>query len=147
MASPELKNKTLSGIFWNFAQKLVNQSFHFIVTVVLARLLMPEDYGVVAIAGMFTALLGIFMNGGLGAALIQKKDTDELDFNTVFFMGLGMSFVLYTIIFFTAPLMAIAYDSPQLTAIIRVLALGLPIGALGSVQGAYVSRRMEFKKF
>ena len=69
MASPELKNKTLSGIFWNFAQKLVNQSFHFIVTVVLARLLMPEDYGVVAIAGMFTALLGIFMNGGLGAAL------------------------------------------------------------------------------
>lgn len=147
MASSELKNKTLSGIFWNFAQKLVNQGFHFIVTVILARLLMPEDYGVVAIAGMFTALLGIFMNGGLGAALIQKRDADELDFNTVFFMSLGMSFVLYTIIFFTAPLMANAYDSPLLTPIIRTLGLSLPIGALGSVQGAYVSREMEFKKF
>ena len=147
METSDLKSKTLSGIFWSFTQKAVTQLISFVVTVILARLLMPSDYGVVAIASMFMILIGMFMNGGMGVALIQKRDADELDFNTVFFTGLVMSVVLYTLLFFTAPVMARIYDSPQLTPIIRVLSLNLLIGALGGVQGAYVYREMEFKKF
>ena len=83
----ELKSKTIMGAFWNFAQKALNQSLQFIVTIILARKLMPEDYGVVAIAGMFIVLLGIFINGGMGVALVQKKDADDLDFSTIFYIS------------------------------------------------------------
>ena len=142
-----LKQKTLSGIFWSFAQKALNQAIAFVVTIILARKLSPDDYGVVAIAAMFTILMGMFMNGGMGVALIQKKDADELDYNTVFYMGLGMSFVLYIIVFFVSPFIASFYREPLISPIIRVLALTMPLGALGGVQGAIVSRQMEFKKF
>ena len=142
-----LKNKTLSGIFWAFAQKALNQAIAFVVTVILTRKLCSDDYGVVAIAGMFTILIGMFMNGGMGIALIQKKDTDELDYNTVFYMGLGMSFILYTVIFFISPYFASFYGQPVLCPIIRVIALTMPLGALGAVQGAIVSRQMDFRKF
>ena len=86
-----LKEKTLSGLFWQFLQKIIGQLFSFVVTVVLARLLMPEDYGVVALASMFNVLVGIFVLGSMDAALIQKKDADELDYNT----GCSRSHTLY----------------------------------------------------
>lgn len=143
----ELKQKTISGIFWTFIQKALNQGIAFIVTIILARKLMPDDYGVVAIAGMFTALIGVFLDGGMGTALIQKKDADDLDYNTVFYMGLGVSFILYTVIFFASPLVASFYEKPILCPIIRALAIAMPLGAFAGVQSAIVTREMQFKRF
>lgn len=142
-----LKNKTLSSLFWQFGQKLFGQLFSFVVTVILARLLMPEDYGVVALASMFNVLVGIFITGSMDAALIQKKDVDDLDYNTVFWGSLFMSFVIYGVVFAAAPLFAQIYDNQMITPVMRILALTMPIGALAMVQNASISRNLEFKKF
>lgn len=80
----DLKSKALSGLFWQMMQRTIMQLISFGVSVVLARMLMPEDFGVVALSGMFLVLIGIFIDSGLGTALVQKKDADDLDYNTVF---------------------------------------------------------------
>lgn len=142
-----LKSKTLSGLVWQFAQKIISQVLSFVITVILARLLTPEDYGVVALACMFNVLVGIFVSGSMDAALVQKKDADDLDYNTVFFSSLFMSFVIYGVIYFGSPYFAEIYHNQQICSIMRVLALTMPIGAFTMVQCAIVTRRMEFKKF
>lgn len=143
----DLKQKTITGFFWQFSQKFLGQALHFIVTVILARLLMPEDYGIVALVGMFNVLVGIFINGSMDVALVQKKNADELDYNTVFYSSLCMSFVIYSIVFFSAPYFAQLYRNDIITPIMRVSALAMPIGAFSMVQNATVSRQMEFKRF
>ncbi|MEE1316194.1 MAG: lipopolysaccharide biosynthesis protein [Prevotella sp.] len=142
-----LKQQTVNGMFWQFMQKIGNQSIGFIVSVILARILLPDDYGVVALAGMFTALFAIFSDGGLGPALVQKKDADSLDFDTLFTTQLVFSCITYVIIFFSAPYFALLFDKPLLCDIIRVSALGMPLGALGGVQNSILTRRMKFKWF
>lgn len=142
-----LKNKTISGFVWQLIQKVSTQIISFLVSVILARLLAPEDYGVVALSSMFIILMGIFINEGLGTALIQKKDADEIDFNTVFFSGLGMAIILYTIIFYLSPVIATAFGNEQITPVIRVMALNMPLGALNGVQCAVLMKRMQFKMF
>ncbi len=141
----ELKNKTINGLFWSFLQKISTQIVSFVISVILARLLTPDDYGVVALAGMFTVLLGIFCDGGLGQALVQKKDADEKDFNTMFVTQLLFSFVVYFIVYLSSPYFAILFNNELLTSIIRVSALVMPLGALAGVQNAVVTRRMMFK--
>ena len=118
-----LREKTLSGLLWQFLQRIIGQIFSFAVTVVLARLLMPEDYGVVALASMFNVLVGIFISGSMDAALIQKKDADELDYNTVFFSSFVMSFVIYALVYFGAPFFARLYHNDLITPVMRVLSL------------------------
>lgn len=142
-----LKNKTLSGFTWKLAQKFLGQLFHFIVTVILARLLVPEDYGVVALASMFNVLVGIFINGSMDAALIQKKNADELDYNTVFYSSLFMSFVIYGVVYVGSPYVAKIYNNELICPIMRTLALTMPIGALSMVQNATISRKMQFQKY
>lgn len=146
MTDNNLRNKTISGLFWQFAQKWLNQGLTFVVTVILARLLLPEDYGTVALAGMFIVLMGVFVDGGLGMSLIQKKEADELDHNTVFYSNVVMSFVIYIIIFLLAPFIASFYNTPLLTPLIRVMSIGMPIGSLTGVHGALISKKMEFRK-
>lgn len=147
MDTSNIKSKALSGLVWQFAQRLVSQLVSFVVTVILARLLMPSDYGVVALASMFITLLGTFTDGGLNAALIQKKDADELDYNTVFYTCLGLSIIIYGVIFFSAPLFASLYHNPLICPVIRVLSLTMLIGSLASVQNASIARELKFKKF
>jgi len=141
----DLKKKTVNGLFWSFLQKIGTQLVSFVISVILARLLTPEDYGVVALAGMFTILLGVFSDGGLGQALIQKKDVDELDFNTMFVTQLFLSCLIYIIVFFTAPLFAKIFNNELLVPVIRVSALTMPLGSLAGVQNSVVTRRMMFK--
>lgn len=142
-----LKDKTLSGLVWGFAQKVLNQSLSFFVTVILARLLLPDDYGAVALASMFNVLMGIFIDGGMGMSLIQKKDADDLDYNTVFHSGMVMSVIIFTFVFFAAPYLADVYHNPLLCPLTRVLALSMPLGAISNVQFSIISKKLEFKKF
>lgn len=132
-------------MFWQFLQKISTQLVAFCVSVVLARRLDPEDFGVVALAGMFIVLLGIFSDGGLGPALVQKKDADERDFNTMFVTQLVFSSLMYVVIYLTAPFFARLFEKETLVPIIRVMALTMPLGALAGVQNSVVTRRMMFR--
>lgn len=143
----ELKNKTISGLFWRFGERITAQLISFIVSVVLARILMPEEYGIIAIVIIFINLANTFVTNGLGTALVQKKDSDELDFSTIFHASVILSILLYGIIFFTAPLIAYIYHNKLLTAVLRIMGLRIPIAAINSIQQAYVQRKMIFKKF
>ena len=139
--------KIVSGMVWRFGEKIAAQSVSLIVSIVLARILMPEDYGIVAIVNVFIAIAEIFVTSGLGTSLIQKKDATQTDFSTLFWCNIVLSLVLYAIVFVASPLIANFYDMPQLTPVLRVFAIRLPINAINSIQNAYVSRQMDFKKF
>lgn len=147
MNEEDIKNKTLSSFVWAFLQRIIGQIFSFVVTVILARLLMPEDYGVVALAGMFNILIGVFLDNGLGSALIQKKEADELDCNTVFYANLICSSIVYLVTFIAAPYCARIYGNEIICPIMRTMSLTIPLGALATVQSAVISRQLQFKKF
>lgn len=145
MPDSNLKQQTISGLIWQFIQKTINQLISFAVTVILARLLMPEDYGVVALAGMFNILIGVFLDNGLGSALIQKKEADELDYNTVFYSNLFCSCLIYGAIYCAAPFCASAYHQDLICPIMRVMSLTIPLNALSVIQSSIISRRLQFK--
>jgi len=139
------KRTIIASLFWKYCERLGTQLTQFVVSVVLARILAPDDFGVVALALIFIAIANIFVQSGLNTALIQKKDADDLDFTSVFWASLGVSFIAYAIFFFAAPLIADFYEKEILVPVTRVLALTIPIGVLNSIQNAYVSRHMMFR--
>ena len=139
--------KVMSGIFWKFAERILAQGTSFLISVVLARLMMPEDYGIVAIVLVFISIANVFITQGFSQSLIQKKDADEVDFSTVFYCSFGIACLLYGVMFFAAPVIADFYDNALLTPVLRVFSLRLLMTAYGSVQHAYVSRHMLFRRF
>lgn len=147
MDNKELKNKTIGGFIWRFAERCGAQGVGFVVSIILARLLNPDDYGTVALITVFTTILAVFIDSGMGSALIQKKDADDLDYSTVFYFNMFMCMVLYIIVFFCAPLIATFYERPELTALTRVISLTFIISGVRGVQSAYVSKHMIFKRF
>lgn len=136
-----------SNFIWRFAERCGAQLVSFLVSVVLARILAPEDYGTIALVTVFTAILQVFVDSGLGTALIQKKDADDLDFSSVFYFNFAMCLVLYAGMFIVAPYIAIFYEDMTLTPVIRVLSLTIVISGVKGIQQAYVSRNMLFKRF
>ena len=139
--------KVISNFLWRFLERCGAQGVTLVVSIVLARLLDPTVYGTIALVTVFTTIMQIFVDSGMGNALIQKKDADDLDFSSVFFFNMIMCSILYLIMFFAAPYIAIFYKIPELTAIIRVLSLILIISGIKNVQQAYISRHLMFKKF
>lgn len=139
--------KILIGFFWRFAERCGAQGVMFIVSIVLARLLLPEDYGTIALITVFTTILQVFVDSGLGTALIQKKDADDLDFSSVFYFNFAICIILYLGMFVMAPYIAIFYDDSSLTSIIRVISLTIVISGIKGIQQSYVSRNMLFKRF
>lgn len=139
--------KVTSNMLWRFLERVGAQGVTVVVSLVLANLLSPEIYGTVALVMVFTTILQVFVDSGFGAALIQKKDADSLDFSTVFFFNLGSCIVLYVILFFAAPLIASFYNNDKLTEYLRVLGLLLIISGFKNIQNAYVSRNLLFKKY
>lgn len=137
----------ITNFFWRFLERCGAQGVTFIVSIVLARLLDPTVYGTVALVTIFTTIMQVFVDSGMGNALIQKKDADDLDFSSVFYFNMAMCSVLYLIMFFAAPLIASFYRMPELTAIVRVLSLVVVISGVKNVQQAYVSRHLMFKRF
>lgn len=143
-----MTNKSVfSNFIWRFAERSGAQLVTFIVSIVLARLLMPEDYGTIALVTVFTTIMQVFVDSGLGTALIQKKEADELDFSSVFYFNFVVCIILYLVMFFAAPLIASFYNMPELIAVVRVISLTIVISGVKGVQQSYVSRNMLFKRF
>lgn len=140
-------SSTLSNFLWRFAERCGAQLVSFIVSIVLARIIVPEDYGTIALVTVFTAILQVFVDSGLGTALIQKKDADDVDFSTVFYFNFVVCLILYMTMFIVAPYIANFYEDLELTQVIRALSLTIVISGVKGIQQAYVSRNMLFKKF
>ena len=143
----ELKSKTLSGLFYKFAERIGVQVVTFIVSVILARLLLPEQFGTITLVSVFITILDVFVTFGFGNSLVVNKNSDDLDFSTCFHFGLAFAIILYIIVWFCAPYLSVFFDMSEITSLIRVMALRIPIGAVNSIQHAYVSKLMIFKKF
>lgn len=137
----------IKNFIWRFAERSGAQIVTFIVSIVLARLLIPEDYGTIALVTVFTTILQVFVDSGLGSALIQKKDADDLDFSSVFIFNFVVCIILYLIMFFIAPVIAKFYADMNLVSIIRVISITILISGVKGIQQAYVSRNMLFKRF
>ena len=142
-----LKSSVISSLIWKFLERIGTQGVQFVVAIILARLLSPADFGLIALVTVFVAIAHVFVQSGLNTALIQKKNADNLDFSTVFYSCLALAVVLYMGLFFVTPVIAKFYNNQmELIPVIRVLGLMLPLGALKSIQEAYVARNMMFKK-
>ena len=147
MHEENLKNKTIFGLIWRFIERCGAQGVTFVVSIVLARMLDPEVYGTLALVTVFTAILQVFVDSGLGNALIQKKDSDHLDFSTVFYFNIFACLAVYFLIFFTAPYIAQFYGVADLVPLIRVISVTVIISAVKNVQQAYVFKHMLYRKF
>lgn len=142
-----IRNKAFSNILWRLAERTGAQAVAFFVEIALARLLAPEAFGMVALVIVFIAVLQVFVDSGLGNALIQKKNADDLDFSSVFYFNMAVCLVLYVLMFAAAPFIAGFYNMPDLTPVVRVLSLMLVISGVRNIQQAYVSRHLMFRRF
>ena len=142
-------SSTLTNLSWKFAERISSQMVSFVVSIVLARILAPSDYGAIAMVMIFVTLANVFVEGGFSSALIQKKDADKLDFSTVFYFSVCFSIILYVVLYITAPYISRFYGEGYeiLTPVLRVIGLQVIVYGANAVQQAYVSRKMMFKKF
>lgn len=141
------KQKVAGGLFWSYGERIMAQLVSLVVSIVLARLLDPENYGVISIVMIFITFCDAIVSGGFGNAIVQKKDADELDVNTMLCCSVATSFFLYVIIFFAAPFIAEFYEMDIIRPILRVLGLRLLISGVNSIQRAWIQKRMLFKRF
>ena len=145
MSEQSLKNKTVKGVGWSAIDNIAGHGVTFIVSVVLARLLTPEHYGLIGIIAIFTAVCQTLINAGFTTALIRKKDATDDDYNTVFIVNLVMSLMLYAVIFLCAPFIAEFFHNEELIPLTRVSSLSMIIGALAMVQQTRLTKRIDFK--
>lgn len=143
--SESLKNKTVKGVGWSAIDNVAQMGVTFVVGIVLANLLSPDDYGLLGLITIVTAICTTLVNGGFTTALIRKKDITDDDYNTAFMVNLGMSVSLYVIIYFCSPFIAEFFYREELISLTRVSSLGLIIGALSLVQSARLTKRIDFK--
>lgn len=140
-----MKN-SVKAFLWKLMERFGYLGIQFLLQLILARLLSPEHYGVLSLMMIFTTLANVFIQTGFNTSLIQNKDVTEDDYSSVFWISFGIAGIIYAVIFFTAPLIAIFYEMPDIIAPLRVLALMLFPGAINSIQLAKVSRELDFKK-
>ena len=145
MTETSLKDKTVKGVGWSAIDNVVQYVVSFVVSIILARLLSPDDYGLIGIIAIFTALCTALINGGFGSALIRKRDANDDDYNTVFIVNLVVSLILYAIIYLASPLIARFFGREELIILTRVSSLGIVIGALAIVQQTILTKRIDFK--
>ena len=119
------RGKVIANLLWKFAESFGAQLVSFVVSIILARLLDPETFGLIGLVLVVTNILGVFVDSGFSSALIQKKDADDLDFSSVFWCNIAICIVAYAILFAAAPAIARFYETEELTAVLRVLGLVL----------------------
>lgn len=141
----ELKEKALSGLVWTFTQQFGFQFVNFIVSVILARILMPEVFGIIGMIGVFIALGKSLVDSGMSSSLIRAENPNQNDYSTVFFANLLISFFVYVIIFFLAPFIATFFGYPILVGLLRLYCIVFIIGAFSVVQSTKLNKEMRFK--
>lgn len=141
-----IKKQTITGFIWRFLQNSCSEIINFIVSIVLARILSPNDYGIIAMITVFTNIALVFFNTGFSSAIVQRKDLTEKDVDTIFYSGLFVSAVLYFILFCGAGYISQFYSQPELVSLVRVYSLIILIASSYSVQQALVQREMQFRK-
>ena len=141
------KQSVITNFIWRLMERGGTYLMNFAVSVVLARLLDPSLYGTIALVTAITTILQVFVDSGMANSLIQKKDTDDLDYSSVFYFNLGFCLLLYAGLFFAAPLIGRLYRDPSLTPIVRVLGLTIVVSGVKNVQQAYVAKTMQFRRF
>lgn len=143
----QLKNRTITSTLWKFFERILARLVSLLVSIVLARLLTPDDYSVVGIVAIFFAFANTFISGGFNTALIQKKECDIEDYSSVLFLSLIAATFVYALLFFLSPFISELYNKPILTLVFRVMGITLFINAFKSVLCAYISKHLQFRKF
>lgn len=141
------ESRVFSNVLWRFMERVGAQLVQFIVSIVLARILLPEDFGIVALVVVIASVFQVFVDSGLGNALIQKKNSDDIDFSSVFYFNMILCVVLYGALFFVSPSISAFFDQAELTPVLRVLGLIVVVSGIKNIQQAYVSKTMQFRKF
>ena len=141
----DLKNKTVKGMSWSFAEQFLTRGFNLVIGIILARLLSPTDFGLVGMLGIFIAISQLFIDGGLASALIREKNPSEKDFSTVYIVNMTLGVVFYFLLFFSAPLIADFYHQPLLRNLLRATALILVINPLASIHNTLLVIRVDFR--
>lgn len=145
MAEQSLKDRTIKGVGWSFIGNALGYGITFLVGLVLARLLSPEEYGLIGIVTVFITVFNVMAESGFSSALIRKTDADENDYNTAFYTNIAFSLLLYLALFFAAPAIASFFRRSELTSLTKVMGLCLVINALTFTQSTVLSKRMAFK--
>lgn len=140
-----LKQKTVSGLAWSSVDNLSKNGIVFIVGIILARLLTPEEFGLIGMIAIFIAISTSIIDSGFGAALIRKKDCSEKDYSTVFYFNMGVAIVIYCVLFFSAPMISRFFNEPELIRLIQVLSISLLIGSLSVIHTTILTKGMNFK--
>ena len=140
-----LKDKTVKGVIWSAVDRFSAQGIQFVFSILIARLLVPEDYGVIAMLGIFLGVSQSFIDSGFGTALVRKIDRTETDFSTVFYFNIIVATIFYLALFFAAPAIANFYNTPLLIPVTRVASLNLIIGALSGIHNSKLSIAIDFK--
>ena len=141
----DLTNKTLSGVKWSAIGRFSTQGISFVISILLARILSPSDYGVIGMIGIFMAIAQTFIDSGFGSALIRKKDCTDTDYSTAFYFNIVVGIVSYLILFISAPFIADFFKTPILVDIVRVLSINLFLNSLTIVQTAKLTAAVDFK--
>ena len=145
MSTESLKQKTTKGIFWSTIERFSNQGMSFLFSVILARMLDPSDFGIIAMITIFFAVAQSFVDSGFSNALVRKTDRREEDLSTCFYFNIGVGIMTYIVLFLIAPLVASFYKQPILSPIIRITGLGVVLNSLCVVQQALFTRKIDFK--
>lgn len=140
-----LKEKTVKGVFWSSIDRFSSQGIQFIFSILIARMLLPSDYGVIAMLGIFLAVSQSFIDSGFGTALVQKIDRTETDFSTVFYFNILVACFFYGLLWIISPYIASFYDIPLLESVTKAVALTLIFNALGGIQNAKLTIAIDFK--
>lgn len=141
----DLKTKTIKGMFWSFSEIVSLQGINFLVQIFLARLLMPEDFGLIGMITIFIAVSQSLIDSGFTSAIIREKNITNTDYSTVFYFNLVVSIVIYFTLFFSSPLISNFYNEPRLVSIIRILSVVIIINAFGLIQRTILIREIDFK--
>ncbi|EGT4144671.1 TPA: lipopolysaccharide biosynthesis protein [Clostridium perfringens] len=145
MRKDVLKKKTISGLFWTFGEVIANQGVQFVIQIFLARLILPEEFGLIGMITVFIAISNSIIDSGFSNALIREKEVNQHDYSTVFYFNLITSIVVYVILYFSSPTISVFFAQPKLSLILRVLAITIIINAFGIIPRAILTRKINFK--
>lgn len=145
MAVDNLKQKTIKAFLWNTVEKILVRGSSFVITVILARILSPSDYGLLGMLAVFISLSMVLTESGFATALIQRKECSDIDYSTAFYTNLGVALFIYALLFVAAPLVAGFYQEPKLCSLLRILSINIVIASFNIVQSAQLSKKLNFK--